>query len=156
MPIADRRAELDRLRAEVEIGKRNVTLGGVGCMASGSAYLYFLATRTPAEADAILQNVEYHLLKKRGVIRYKGDKYYNKNPDGWSEEAEWTFGLSWLAIIYEKIGNVEKAQEYLEKAKQVKWWFKNGRQDGSYFAVPYVENGQEKPFYLDFVVMLND
>jgi len=46
--------------------------------------------------------------------------------------------------------------EYLEKAKQVKWWFKNGRQDGSYFAVPYVEDGQEKPFYLDFVVMLNN
>ena len=46
--------------------------------------------------------------------------------------------------------------EYLEIAKQVKWWFKNGRQDGSYFAVPYIENGQEKPFYLDFLVMLND
>jgi len=46
--------------------------------------------------------------------------------------------------------------KYLEKAKQVRWWFKNGRQDGSYFAVPYVENGQEKPFYLDFIVMRND
>jgi type III restriction enzyme len=46
--------------------------------------------------------------------------------------------------------------EYLEKAKQVRWWFKNGTQDGSYFAVPYVENAQDKPFYLDFVVMLND
>ena len=46
--------------------------------------------------------------------------------------------------------------EYLEKAKQVKWWFKNGKQDGSYFAVPYFENEQEKPFYLDFIVMLND
>jgi len=46
--------------------------------------------------------------------------------------------------------------KYLEKAKQVVWWFKNGKQDESYFAVPYVENGQEKLFYLDFVVMLND
>lgn len=42
----------------------------------------------------------------------------------------------------------------MEKAKQVKWWFKNDNKDGSYFAVPYVENGQEKPFYLDFIVML--
>lgn len=50
----------------------------------------------------------------------------------------------------------EQFIEYLENANQVKWWFKNGRQDGSYFAVPYVENGQEKPFYLDFVAMLND
>jgi phosphorylase kinase alpha/beta subunit len=69
------------------------------------------------ETAVILENIEYHLLRDRGVIRYKGDHYYNKNPDGWSEEAEWTFGLSWLAIIYEKIGNIEKAKEYLERAK---------------------------------------
>ncbi|MCJ7805044.1 DEAD/DEAH box helicase family protein [Patescibacteria group bacterium] len=42
--------------------------------------------------------------------------------------------------------------KYLEKAKQVKWWFKNGKQDGSYFAVPYIENGIDKPFYVDFIV----
>ena len=59
--------------------------------------------------------------------------------------------------LFEEDSDVEVAFiEYLEKAKQVKWWFKNGRQDASYFAVPYVENGQRKPFYLDFVVMLND
>src|SRR3989338_2141855 len=46
--------------------------------------------------------------------------------------------------------------EYLEKAKRVKWWFKNGKSDGSYFAVPYVEDGVDKPFYLDFIVMFND
>ncbi|TSC68718.1 MAG: Uncharacterized protein G01um101466_334, partial [Parcubacteria group bacterium Gr01-1014_66] len=59
--------------------------------------------------------------------------------------------------LFEEDSDVEVSFiEYLEKAKQVKWWFKNGRQDGSYFAVPYIENGQDKPFYLDFVVMLND
>lgn len=72
---------------------------------------------TKDQADEILTNVEYHLLRERGVIRYKGDHYYNKNIDGWSEEAEWTFGLSWLAIIYEKFGNIEKANEFLERAK---------------------------------------
>ena len=70
------------------------------------------------QRDRILENVEYHLLRERGVIRYKGDRYYNKNADGWSEEAEWTFGLSWLSIIYEKMGNTEKAAEFLEKAKE--------------------------------------
>ncbi len=64
--------------------------------------------------EQILENVEYHLLKERGVIRYKGDKYYNKNPDGVSEEAEWTFGLSWLAIIYQKLGRDDKAQELIK------------------------------------------
>ena len=72
---------------------------------------------TKEEAEVIVENVEYHLLKERGVIRYKGDHYYNKNPDGWSEEAEWTFGLSWLAIIYDKLGHVEKAKYFLEQAK---------------------------------------
>ncbi len=70
------------------------------------------------ECRVILDNVEYHLLRGRGVIRYKGDHYYNKNPDGWSEEAEWTFGLSWLAIIYESLGQHDKAQVFLEQAKQ--------------------------------------
>ncbi len=73
---------------------------------------------TPAETKAILENVEYHLLKEHGVIRYKGDRYYNKNPDGWSEEAEWTFGLSWLAIIYEKIGDKEQAENFVTLAKK--------------------------------------
>lgn len=72
---------------------------------------------TPEQTEEILKFVEYHLVGNRGVIRYKGDRYYNKNEDGWSEEAEWTFGFSWLAIIYEKLGNAEKANEYLEKAK---------------------------------------
>jgi phosphorylase kinase alpha/beta subunit len=72
---------------------------------------------TAEQTRAILDHVEYHLLRKRGVIRYKGDRYFNKNEDGWSEEAEWTFGLSWLAIIYEKLGDTAKANEYLEQAK---------------------------------------
>lgn len=69
---------------------------------------------TDQERAQILSNVSYHLLRERGIIRYKGDRYYNKNVDGVSEEAEWTFGLSWLAIIYEKLGDIEKAKEILK------------------------------------------
>jgi phosphorylase kinase alpha/beta subunit len=68
------------------------------------------------QRNDILKNVEYLLLKERGVVRYKNDHYYNKNPDGYSEEAEWTFGLSWLAIIYEHLGDKKKARFFLEKA----------------------------------------
>lgn len=73
---------------------------------------------TQEQAQEILAHVEYHLLRDRGVIRYKGDRYYNKNEDGWSEEAEWTFGLSWLSIIYARMGQTEKAQYFLELAKK--------------------------------------
>ena len=65
------------------------------------------------QSSEMLENVEYHLKRERGVIRYKGDRYYNKNEDEVSEEAEWTFGFSWLAIIYEKMGNKEKAQQLI-------------------------------------------
>jgi GH15 family glucan-1,4-alpha-glucosidase len=65
------------------------------------------------QRDRILENVTYHLRKKHGVIRYKGDRYYNRNDDGISEEAEWTFGLSWLCIIYQKIGMQKMAEELL-------------------------------------------
>lgn len=46
--------------------------------------------------------------------------------------------------------------EFLEKSKAVVWWFKNGKSDATYFAVPHVEYGAEKPFYVDFIVLLKD
>ena len=66
------------------------------------------------QTKQILENIEYHLLREHGVIRYKNDHYYNKNPDGYSEEAEWCFGLSWLCIIYEELGEKGKAKQYLQ------------------------------------------
>lgn len=72
---------------------------------------------TDQERDQILENVEYHLVRRLGVLRYKNDYYYNKDKiDGQSQEAEWTFGLAWLAIIYERLENKPKAEEYLQKA----------------------------------------
>jgi type III restriction enzyme len=46
--------------------------------------------------------------------------------------------------------------DFLDNAKQVNWWFKNGASDATYFAVPYVENGIDLPFYVDFVVQMKD
>lgn len=66
------------------------------------------------ERDAILENVEYLLLRRRGIIRYKNDHYYNKNEDGYSEEAEWCFGLSWLAIIAERLDDKERVKRYVK------------------------------------------
>jgi len=80
-------------------------------------------------AREIIKNIEYHLERKHGIIRYKNDRYYNKNGDGYSEEAEWCFGFPWLSIIYDKwakdkmkFGEItdeadaKKASEYLEKS----------------------------------------
>ncbi|HSI20983.1 MAG TPA: glycoside hydrolase family 15 protein [Verrucomicrobiae bacterium] len=78
-------------------------------------YPYNIVTAT--ERDEILRNMEYHLVKDMGVLRYKNDMYYNSDKvDGRSQEAEWTFGFSWLAIIYEQMGDQEKAKHYLQRA----------------------------------------
>jgi phosphorylase kinase alpha/beta subunit len=90
-------------------------------------------------AREIVRHLEYHLEKEMGVIRYKNDRYYNKNEDGVSEEAEWCFGFPWLSIIYHQFTtspnssittspltplleagegktDSEKSREYLEKS----------------------------------------
>jgi phosphorylase kinase alpha/beta subunit len=79
--------------------------------------VYPFAVTSEEETLEILKNVEYHLVKDRGVIRYKLDRYYNNNVDGFSEEAEWCFGLAWLAIIYAERGDKEKAYYYLRRTK---------------------------------------
>jgi len=79
--------------------------------------IYPFDVTTEEETLEILKNVEYHLVKDKGVIRYKLDRYYNNNEDGFSEEAEWCFGLAWLAIIYAERGDKEKAHYYLRRTK---------------------------------------
>lgn len=79
--------------------------------------IYPFAVTTEEETKEILRNVEYHLARDKGVIRYKLDRYYNHNIDGFSEEAEWCFGLAWLAIIYAERGEKDKAYYWLRRAK---------------------------------------
>jgi len=45
--------------------------------------------------------------------------------------------------------------DFLEKSPSVEWWFKNRDRDATFFAVRY-NNGEEKPFYVDFVVKLKN
>lgn len=68
---------------------------------------------TPSERKMILENVEKHLVREKGVIRYKDDAYYSNG-----SEAEWTMGLAWLAIIYKELGDKEKHSHYLGKTRK--------------------------------------
>lgn len=92
----------------------------------------------------VLETINYNLsFIKKGYKRSIIQPYYAKTGSGNLE-------------LFEEDSEIEvDFIAYLEKAKQVKWWFKNGKQDGSYFAVPYTENDVEKPFYIDFIVMLD-
>lgn len=69
---------------------------------------------TESQKEAILERVEAMLVRKRGVIRYLGDAYYNKNG-----EAEWTFGFPWLAIIYRDMKRPDMYAHYTRKTLEV-------------------------------------
>ncbi|MGO9613844.1 MAG: DEAD/DEAH box helicase [Dissulfurispiraceae bacterium] len=46
---------------------------------------------------------------------------------------------------------------YLDsKNDEIEWWFKNGSRDGTFFAIPYVENNQNEAFYVDWIVKFRD
>jgi GH15 family glucan-1,4-alpha-glucosidase len=62
----------------------------------------------------ILRNVEEKLVRRKGVVRYPGDAYYNNG-----QEAEWTKGFPWLAIIYKKLGDTTKYAHYIGKTLEV-------------------------------------
>jgi len=62
------------------------------------------------QRDEILRNVETHLVRENGVVRYFGDWYYNNGL-----EAEWVMGFPWLAIIYKDLGVSEKYDHYMRK-----------------------------------------
>lgn len=86
----------------------------------------------------ILSNLEYHLSRDKGVIRYKNDRYYNANEDQYSEEAEWTMGFPWLSIIYRERGEHEKADTWLQKALDAK--DEEGKMPELYFSHTNVPN----------------
>ena len=65
--------------------------------------------RSATLADTIAKNLE----RNRGIIRYKNDQYYSNG-----KEAEWCFGLPWLAIIYRNLGDYQKYGYYMEKSYQ--------------------------------------
>ena len=50
----------------------------------------------------------------------------------------------------------EKFIKLLEESEKVKWWYRNGAGNSRYFAVPYSEDGEEHPFYVDFIVRFTD
>ncbi len=46
---------------------------------------------------------------------------------------------------------------YLDKAKKVEWWFKNGQGEVNYFAVSYIDKyGKKSAFYVDFIIQLKN
>jgi len=75
-------------------------------------YPYNIVNET--QKKQILKNIEEKLVRKNGIIRYLGDKYYHKNG-----EAEWCFGFPWLAIIYKQMNRPDKYAHYMIRSTKV-------------------------------------
>ncbi|GGF93028.1 glycoside hydrolase family 15 protein [Paenibacillus abyssi] len=79
--------------------------------------------------ETIVSNVEKRLLRERGVIRYEGDSYYSTLEQQYGRacsrdfylgsEAEWTFGLPWLALCHQELGHWDKAEHYIKRTEKV-------------------------------------
>jgi GH15 family glucan-1,4-alpha-glucosidase len=76
--------------------------------------------------EQIIDNIEKHLVRAYGVVRYPGDRYFSSNPDDpFGNEAEWPIGLVWLSIAYSKLlaqamrvgASQATVQRYLERAR---------------------------------------
>lgn len=102
------------------------------------------------------------IYKEEVVRREKEIKLF----DDWNIPERLTFGEGYLEEDRKKYimqpcyirysSGLEKAfVEFLENSETVEWWFKNEDRDMTFFAVPYA-NGEEKPFYVDFIVKLKD
>ena len=99
-------------------------------------------------ASEIVERVEKQLLRQRGCARYHGDSYYStlegegrdKNLSHYfGTEAEWSFGLPWLALCQLHLGNPEKAKEYLEWTESI--MLEDGSLPELYFAGQNKYNG---------------
>lgn len=103
---------------------------------------------TGLDAQTVICNVENKLLRNRGVIRYQGDSYYSTiENEGrnhplshyYGTEAEWTFGLPWLALCHLELGNIEKAKYYIKRTEEV--MLPDGSLPELYFANSDTYNG---------------
>ncbi|MGZ4160453.1 MAG: glycoside hydrolase family 15 protein [Neobacillus sp.] len=90
--------------------------------------IYPYRVMTGADAKVVVEQIQAQLLRERGVIRYKGDSYYSTlEHEGrhydlsyyYGTEAEWTFGLPWLALCHLELGNMEKANHFIKQTESV-------------------------------------
>lgn len=96
--------------------------------------------------------------KREPEIKFEENWNIPEKIEYWGEYEKEERKKSVMQPFYGKYDSkLEKAfVEFLEKSEKVVWWFKNEDRDRKFFAVPYVEKEEVKPFYPDFIVKLKD
>src|SRR5712692_1128985 len=68
-------------------------------------------------APELVERVEERLLRDHGVIRYEHDHYHRHE----GREAEWTMGVPWLGLCWHKLGDQQRARQYLRWTEKLYW-----------------------------------
>lgn len=80
------------------------------------------------DAKRIMDRIESYLVRDKGVARYECDSYYCvpeherqwHNPSIYKGiESEWPLGFAWLSLAAQTMGDIEKAQYYINKVEEV-------------------------------------
>lgn len=68
--------------------------------------------------------------------------------------------LSILEPFYQNKSASNPEKKFIEflnqKTDEIEWWYKNGERDGRFLAVPYQINGEQTPFYVDWIIKYKD
>lgn len=105
--------------------------------------------------------------KEKYILETQKRENELKNKEDWEIPEFMNFGGNYselkveLSVLkpfyYDNKWKTEEAFiKFLEKSEKIEWWFKNGDRDATFFAVPYIENGEQKPFYVDFIIKFKD
>ncbi|MCM8788025.1 MAG: DEAD/DEAH box helicase family protein [Candidatus Omnitrophica bacterium] len=113
---------------------------------------HFLSVIDKAKSEYINE-----VSKRKPEIKFEENWNIPEKIEYWGEYEKEDRKKSVMQPFYERYDSkLEKAFiDFLEKSEKVKWWFKNEDRDKKFFAIPY-DNGETKPFYVDFIVKLKD
>jgi type III restriction enzyme len=130
--------------------------------------IVLLASNRQAIIDSISASIlEYQKTHPKGKNELEFDEKWNipetREYNAHHKERKPKLKFSVLQPYYEttleskQFETEQQFIKYFEDSNKVGWWFKNGEGHGSFFAVPYTDNnGEDKPFYVDFIVKMKD
>lgn len=105
----------------LESGKRHTDLIQL-------SLIYPFNVLTEEQSQIVIQRVKDNLLRKRGVIRYKGDSYYStKEHDGrhlpyehfFNSEPAWSMGILYLGLAKLQLGEISESKRALEWTENI-------------------------------------
>lgn len=121
------------------------------------------------------ENIQYFI----DALNLAKEEYKKKVVEGISEKREYQIETNWevpYLIRYSRNYEILETRKAIMKpfyikgaskpelnfikkldgSKKIDWWYKNGDNEVTYFAVPYDDNGTPRTFYPDFIIKFKD